>query len=98
MNTYMISLPLFLKDSTVSALLHRGKTQTEHYTVEVKSFMKIAAGPEDCLLFFTWYPWYVWEVVCCAPICPLTQLSDLTVLFPSLHLPVLFMQLENFES
>ena len=61
--------------------------------------MKIVAGPEDCLLFFTWYPWYVWEVVCCAPMCPLTQLSDLTVLlFPSLHLPVLFMPLENFES
>lgn len=63
-----INLPLFLKDSTISALLHQGKTQPEQYPIEGKSFMKMAAGPEDCLLSFTWHPWYSGEVVCCGSV------------------------------
>lgn len=65
MNTYTTNLPLFLKDSTISALLHRGKTPPEQYPIEGESSMKMAAGPEDCLLSFTWHPWYSGEVVCC---------------------------------
>lgn len=94
-----INLPLFLKDSTISALLHWGKTQPEQYPIEGKSFMKMAAGPEDCLLSFYMAPLVFWGSsllwICCASICPGTQLSDLTVLlFSSLHLPALFMQLK----